>query len=148
MTIVSIIQNARKDDWVCIALLRSIRKFQKMLLGLCWSMPSGFSLLRCIEVFIYFNDSIKSISLPRMTPNACISSFITDIALGIFSLLLMPRAIFIFAVGSKNPFVPLTNHSVTKKKYFSLPILSEQGFDYIFGKCFSSCNISRIYLCK
>ena len=95
-----------------------------MFLELSQSVTSGFPILRDIEVIGYFNASLKSISSPRMKPNGCLSSFITDIALGVFFLLLMGRAICNFTIGSKNPIVPFTNLSVTKLRYFSLPILS------------------------
>ena len=84
MAIVSIILPARKGIWVSIALLWSIKKLWKVFLVLCPSVPPGFPILRGKEVIGYVNASIKSISSPGMTPNACLSSFITDIALGVF----------------------------------------------------------------
>ena len=53
----------------------------------------------------------------------CLCSIITDIAFEYFFLLLMPRASSNFAIISNNPFLPLTNLSVTKLRCFSLPIL-------------------------
>ena len=119
MVIVSITERPWKGSWVCIALLWSIRKFQKVFLRLSWSVPSGFPILRGIEVIGYFDASLKLISSPRMTPNACLSSFITDIALGVF---------FTFNTKSNLKFhkfiiAPFTNLSMTKVRYFSLPIL-------------------------
>ena len=103
MVVVSIIQHAWKDSWVSIALLWSIRKFRTVFLRLWRSLPSGFLILRGIEDILYLNPSFKSISLPRMTPNACLSFFITDIALAVFFLLLMPRAICNSQLVKKNP---------------------------------------------
>ena len=52
-----------------------------------------------IEVIGYLNDSLKSVLLPKMRPNACLSFFIADIALGFLFLFLIPRAICNIAVG-------------------------------------------------
>ena len=47
----------------------------------------------------------------------------------------MPRAICNFAIGLENLIVPLTNLSVTKLKYFSLPILSAfTNFELYFSE--------------
>ena len=147
MATASIIQRAWKGGWVCIVVLWSIRKFQNMFLGLCQSVPSIFPILRDAELIEYFNALLKPISSPRMTPNAC---FYYWYCLRSSLLILMTRGIYIFEIGSKNPFVPLSNPSGTKLRYFSIPILSTFNKLSIISLGSSSPVVMSLtfYICK
>ena len=75
----------------CISLVNY--KILKGVAGTSSKYAIRFPISRSIEVIGYFNASLKSIFSPRITPDACLSSFITDIALGVFLYLLQPCSV-------------------------------------------------------
>ena len=52
--------------------------------GFCLTVESGNTKLNGIDVTGYWNASSRFISSPNITPNACLSSFMTKTALRIF----------------------------------------------------------------
>ena len=78
----------------CISLVNY--KILKGVAGTLSKYAIRFPIFRSIEVIGYFNASLKSILSPKITPDACLSSFITDIALGVFLYLLQPCSVRFF----------------------------------------------------